>query len=219
MFFKGVSMQITKIVITGGPCGGKSTAMRWISHVFTKAGYKVLFVPETATELITGGVAPWTCGTNAEYQKCQMKLQMEKENLFEQAGRTMKTDKLLIVCDRGELDNKAYMNEEEFAEVLGFLGATEEELLARYDAVFHLVTAAKDTVRFYTFENNQARYETAEEAVTLDQRLMDCWSGHPYLKVIPGQDDFAMKMRHLMNEIADYLGTTVTVDLDEMIDD
>ena len=59
-------MEISKIVITGGPCAGKSTAMSWIQNAFTQLGYTVLFVPETATELITGGVAPWTCGTNAE---------------------------------------------------------------------------------------------------------------------------------------------------------
>lgn len=59
-------MNIHKIVITGGPCAGKTTAMSWIQNAFTKRGYRVLFVPETATELITGGVAPWTCGTNLE---------------------------------------------------------------------------------------------------------------------------------------------------------
>lgn len=75
-------MNISKIVITGGPCAGKSTAMSWVQNAFTQMGYTVLFVPETATELITGGVAPWTCGTNAEYQKCQLKLQIEKENIF-----------------------------------------------------------------------------------------------------------------------------------------
>ena len=83
-------MKISKIVITGGPCAGKSTAMSWVQNAFTQMGYAVLFVPETATELITGGVAPWTCGTNAEYQKCQLKLQIEKENIFEQAARTKK---------------------------------------------------------------------------------------------------------------------------------
>ena len=83
-------MKISKIVITGGPCAGKSTAMSWVQNAFTQIGYTVLFVPETATELITGGVAPWTCGTNAEYQKCQLKLQIEKENIFEQAARTKK---------------------------------------------------------------------------------------------------------------------------------
>lgn len=71
--------EIMKIVITGGPCAGKSTAMSWVQNAFTQMGYTVLFVPETATKLITGGVAPWTCGTNGDYQKCQMKLQLEKE--------------------------------------------------------------------------------------------------------------------------------------------
>ena len=140
-------MEISKIVITGGPCAGKSTAMSWVQNAFTQMGYTVLFVPETATELITGGVAPWTCGTNAEYQKCQLKLQIEKENIFEQAARTMAVDKVLIVCDRGTLDNKAYLDEIEFAEVIQFIGANEVELRDNYDAVFHLVTAAKGAYR------------------------------------------------------------------------
>ena len=86
---KEKNMEITKIVITGGPCAGKSTALSWIQHAFEQKGYTVLFVPETATELITGGVAPWTCGTNLDFQKCQMELQLEKEKLFEQAATTM----------------------------------------------------------------------------------------------------------------------------------
>lgn len=90
-------MNIIKIVITGGPCAGKSEAMPLIKHEFTKKGYTVLFIPETATELITGGVAPWTCGTNLDYQLVQVELQLEKERLFIQAAKTMKQDKFLIV--------------------------------------------------------------------------------------------------------------------------
>ena len=103
--------QITKIVITGGPCAGKTTAMSWIQNSFTRRGYVVLFVPETATELISGGVAPWTCGTNFDYQVCQCALQMEKERIFKKAARTMPQEKILIVCDRGMFDNKAYMTD------------------------------------------------------------------------------------------------------------
>ena len=61
--------SVTKIVITGGPCAGKTTGMSWIQNAFTERGYIVLFVPETATELISGGVAPWTCSSNEAYQK------------------------------------------------------------------------------------------------------------------------------------------------------
>lgn len=93
--------KITKIVLTGGPCAGKSTAMSWIQNSFTERGYRVLFVPETATELITGGVAPWTCGSNLDYQSCQMRLQIEKEKVFLSAAETMPEEKILIVCDRG----------------------------------------------------------------------------------------------------------------------
>lgn len=199
-------MKISKVVITGGPSGGKTTAMSWIQNAFSKLGYTVLFVPETATEFITGGVAPWTCGTNLEYQKVQMRLQLEKERLFEQAARTMKADKLLIVCDRGAIDNKVYMTEAEFQAVLADIGATEQELLLRYDAVFHLVTAAKGLAQFYTTENNKARYESAEQAADVDDRLIAAWSGHPSLHIIDNATDFNAKLRRLIAEMRAFLG-------------
>ncbi len=199
-------MKITKIVITGGPCAGKSTAMSWIQNAFSEKGYAVLFVPETATELITGGVAPWTCGSNEEYQACQFTLQLEKEKVFEKAAGTMNADKVLIVCDRGALDNKAYMTDLEFACVLDALGSTEVELRDNYDAVFHLVTAAKGAEQFYTTANNTARTETPEQAAALDDKLIAAWTGHPHLRVINNSTDFETKMKRLIAEIAAFLG-------------
>ena len=198
--------QITTIVITGGPCAGKTTAMSLIQEHFTKAGYVVLFVPETATELITGGVAPWTCGSNLDYQKCQMRMQLEKEQVFRQAAESMKAEKILIVCDRGALDNKAYMDDATFAEVSRSVGKSEIELRDTYDAVFHLVTAAKGAVEFYTTANNSARTETVEEASALDDSVIAAWTGHPHLRVIDNSMDFEMKMKRLLAEISHFLG-------------
>ena len=186
--------KIHKIVLTGGPCAGKTTGMSWIQNAFVKLGYRVLFVPETATELITGGVAPDTCGTNLTYQLCQMHLQLEKERVFEAAARSMAGEKILIVCDRGALDNKAYMTGEEFAQVLAGLGTNEIELRDNYDAVFHLVTAAKGAEEFYTTANNAARRETPEEAAALDDKLISAWTGHPHLRVIDNSSNFEDKM-------------------------
>ena len=107
-------MEITKIVITGGPCAGKTTAMSWVQNAFTQKGYRVLFVPETATELINGGVAPWTCGSSTDFQKNLLSLQLVKEKVFEAAARTMDAEKILMVCDRGALDNKAVMRRPDF---------------------------------------------------------------------------------------------------------
>lgn len=199
-------MEITKIVITGGPCAGKTTAMSWIQSNYTKKGYTVLFVPETATELITGGVAPWTCGTNADYQKCQMELQLKKEELFQRAAATMPAQKLLIVCDRGALDNKAYMSDEDFAKVLEDLGLNEVELRDSYDAVFHLVTAAKGVQQVYTTANNAARTESPEQAAALDDKIIAAWTGHPHLRIIDNSEEFEQKLERLLAEISAFLG-------------
>ncbi len=199
-------MDISKIVITGGPCAGKSTAMSRVQTAFSQMGYTVLFIPETATELITGGVAPWTCKTNAEYQKCQLRLQLAKEAVFEQAAVGMNAEKILLVCDRGALDNKAYMNDAEFAEALQCIHQNEIELRDNYDAVFHLVSAAKGAVEFYTTANNAARTETVEEAAALDDRLIAAWTGHPHFRVIDNATDFEEKMKKLVAEIASFLG-------------
>ena len=199
-------MPIHKIVVTGGPCGGKTTALSRIQRDLGHLGYTVLIVPETATSLITGGVAPWTCGSNVDYQECQMSLQLEKERVFELAASTMSNDKILIVCDRGELDNKAYMTDDEFVCVLDKLGLNEADLRDSYDAVFHLTTAAKGAEEFYTLENNSARIETPEQARELDDKFIEAWTGHPYLRVIDNRSDFENKMRYLIREVAYFLG-------------
>lgn len=204
-------ISITKIVITGGPCGGKSSALRHIREAFEPLGYCVLTVPETASELIGGGVAPWTCGTNTAYQICQMKLQLYKERIFDEAARSMVgTDgqKILIVCDRGAMDNKAYI-EDAFDEVLLAVGESEESLLRRYDAVFHLVTAAKGAETFYTKANNAARTEPPEEAAALDDKVLSAWKGHPYLRVVDNSTDFDGKLARLNQEIRTFLAGAI----------
>lgn len=200
--------KITKIVLTGGPCAGKSTAMSWIQNAFTERGYRVLFIPETATELITGGVAPWTCGSNLDYQFAQMCLQIEKEKVFLAAAATMPEEKILIVCDRGMMDNRAYMTELEFAAAMERIQANEVELRDSYDAVFHLMSAANGAPEIYlkNKENNSARTETVERAAELDNKLISAWTGHPHLRVIDNSTGFENKMKRLISEIAGFLG-------------
>lgn len=200
--------KTTKIVLTGGPCAGKSTAMNWIQNAFTNRGYRVLFVPETATELIMGGVSPKSCGSNSDFQCCQMRLQIEKEGVFLAAAESMPDEKILIVCDRGMMDNRAYMTEAEFSVVLDRIRKQEIEIRDSYDAVFHLVTAAKGAEDAYeeNRKNNPARTETAKEAAELDDKLISAWTGHPHLRVIDNSTDFEKKMKRLISEIAGFLG-------------
>lgn len=199
-------VKISKIVLTGGPCAGKTTALTWINNYFSKRGYTVLFVPETATELITNGVAPWTCGTNYDYQTFQMKLQKVKEQIFDDAARTMKSDKIIIVCDRGILDNKAYMKDVEFKRLLKEFGTNETKERDSYDAVFHLVSAAKGKQEVYTLANNAARTESVEDAKKLDDKIISAWTGHPHFRIIDNSTEFEEKLERLLKEIASFLG-------------
>lgn len=199
--------QITKIAITGGPCAGKSTALSWINEEFTKKGYKVLFVPETATELITGGVAPWTCETDIDFQTAILKLQLAKEEIFEEVAQHLYyAQKVLIVCDRGTLDGKAYIEKHNFDKILNNLHLTETQLKDSYDAVFHLVTAAKGASEFYTLANNSARTETIEEAIANDDKIISAWTGHSHFRVIDNSTDFKKKMQRFVTEISNFLG-------------
>lgn len=198
--------KISKIVITGGPCAGKSTAMSWIQNKFTKEGYDVLFIAETATELIKSGITPVNTSDILNFQKLLLELQIKKEITYDEAVRYMHSDKILIVCDRGCNDVKAYLTEEDYRKVLHKIDKNEISLRDSYDAVFHLVTAANGAEEFYTLANNEARYETKEEACNVDVKLIDSWTGHPHFRIIDNATDFEEKMKRLISEVSHFLG-------------
>ncbi len=201
------SLKITKIVLTGGPCAGKTTALTWINNYFSKIGYKVIIVPETATDLIPNGVAPWTCETNYDYQLLHIRYQKFKEELFLEAAKSLKdAQKVLIVCDRGILDNKAYMKPQEFKSILKSLNTNEVKERDSYDAVFHLVTAAYGKEKAYTLANNKARYESIENAREVDDKIVAAWVGHPHLRIIDNSTEFEEKLERLIKEITGFLG-------------
>ena len=47
-----------------------------------------------------------------------------------------------------------------------------------------MVSAADGAEQFYTDANNEARYETVEQAVELDKKLINAWVGHPHFSII-----------------------------------
>lgn len=197
--------QIFKIVLTGGPCAGKSSAMKMIKEKFTALGYYVVFIPETASELIIAGIAPWVVSPYVEFQFNLMKLQLEKEKIFEDLTKTIDNyDKILIVCDRGIMDSKAYMTKAEFDRSVQRLGGSEVKMRDDYDAVFHLVTAAIGAEEHYGYEN-EARYETPEEAASIDRKILNAWTGHPHLRVIDNSTSFEEKLKRLIGEIENFV--------------
>jgi CYTH domain-containing protein len=161
-------------------------------------------VSETATDLILGGIAFGSIPT-VDFQTSLLSLLLFREKTFEDCAQKLPDEKILIVCDRGALDGKAYLPAEEFAEVLSRLNTNEVELRDRYDAVFHLVSPADDAVDAYSTEQNEARTEAPEQAAILDRLVLEAWTGHPHLRVIDSTIDFEEKMRMLTREISRFL--------------
>jgi CYTH domain-containing protein len=166
-----------------------------------------LFVNETATEMITGGAAPWM-GKNIDFQTALLSIQRHKELIYAEWAGHLENEKVLLVCDRGALDAKAYMSEDEFATMLSVSQTIESELRDNYDAVFHLTAAANGALEAYVNnkESNAARIETPEKARELDEKLIAAWTGHPHFRVIDNSTDFKTKIGRLLGEIAGFLG-------------
>lgn len=197
--------MIKRIVLTGGPCSGKSTFMSRAEEIFAERGYRVMIDHEAATDLITGGISPATMGMY-QFQKYCIALQLKKEELFDMAAEEIDSDRVLIFYDRGVLDDKGYVSDEEFTEILSGFNLTEADLIKQYDFVLHLTTAAKGAEEAYTLSNNAARYEGIEDARRVDDTTLAGWSAHPNRVVIDNESDFDEKMRKAIQAIFAYLG-------------
>lgn len=197
--------DIPVIVLTGGPCGGKTTMLALIPQYLGNLGYKVFLVPEAATALINGGITPWELKSFPEHILSQM---ISNEERWIAAAKEHPAEKKVLVADRGGPEGIAYIGSEAFKKVLRKKGYSLTEIRdGRYDAVAFLRTAALGAEDFYTVENNSARKETAAEARVLDQRTLDAWTGHPHLRVIEnGPGGFEEKKRNTLAVICGVLG-------------
>ena len=204
-----MAKRITKLVLTGGPAAGKTTLISRILHEFKQEdGWRVITIPETATELISGfGIRPFGgCMSMLAFQDFVIADQIHKEKLALDAAQVVPEENILIVYDRALMDDKAYISDEDFVKVLSrFDGRTEAQVLANYDAVIHLVTCAKGAEFAYNL-GNAARSETLEHAREMDDRTLRAWRNHPNLQIIDNSADFDDKMNRAMREIYRILG-------------
>ena len=196
------------IVITGGPCGGKTTMMSTVVDELTARGYKVVVIPETATTLILGGISPASVGL-IPFQNYVLGLQLKVEDTFTLSVSDLDWDenKIVYLYDRGAVDGKAFIGSvKEWKALLKRFKVTENELMSRYDGVIHMTTAAKGAEAYYTLENNAARSEDLTAARKADDALIKAWTGHPHLRVIDNTTDFSIKIQRAMSEIFSILG-------------
>lgn len=202
--------NIKRIVLTGGPCAGKTTALVRINEHFSALGYKVFTVPEVPTMITQSGWNYLTTNHDFYYEgeKVILETQLELEDKIMRMAQTC-TEPCVVVCDRGAMDISAYISSEMWNELTASCGTSSEDLRTggRYAAVLHLVSAADGAEKFYTTANNAQRYEKADEAGLqiareLDKKVINAWTGHPHMRVINNGEDFEKKMNRVLREIS-----------------
>ena len=205
--------DIKRIVLTGGPCAGKTTALVRVIEHFSNLGYKVFTIPEVPTMFTQAGMDYLTQNADFFYEgeKATLETQLALEDKFMRMAATIK-EPCVVVCDRGTMDISAYMKPEMWEKITRDVGISTQELRDdRYDAVLHLVSAADGAEQFYTTSNNASRNEAADEkglqiARMLDKRVIEAWTGHAHLRVINNNEDFDKKLNRVLKEISNVLG-------------
>jgi predicted ATPase len=179
-----VTDQPFRVVLTGGPGGGKTTAADLLRR---EIGDRVIVVPEAATMLFTGGFPrPTDPSARRSAQAAIYHVQRNLEDI-----QAAQYPERILLCDRGTVDGGGYWPDGS-ADFFASVGSSIEQELDRYDAVIFFETAA---LGGHGFESeNPVRTESHDEAVAVDARLRALWGRHPRFTVIPHAASFLSKV-------------------------
>ena len=195
--------RVYKVVLTGGPCGGKTTGQSRMCTFFEGLGWKVFRVAETASILLSGGVE-WSNLAPQDafkFQENLLKTMIQVENTFFALAECCDRD-CLVICDRGTMDASAFISKDDWQKLLKDNGWNSVDMRdTRYNQIIHAVSAAKGAEDFYTVENHSCRTENFQVARLLDDRAAEAWVGHPYLDVIDNTTDFDTKMSRIISAV------------------
>lgn len=184
-----------KIVITGGPGGGKTTALDLFRREFR---HDVYIVPEAATILFQNGLE--RSQDLEDLKRTQLsiyQLQICLESIYQSNKKNF-----CQICDRGTLDSLAYWPGSESS----FLEAAEttiEKEFKRYDAVIFFETGATGGSDIKS--NNPQRTENTQEAITLDKNPQEVWSRHQNYHFISSNSSFIDKVIEGLHKIREVL--------------
>lgn len=173
-----------RIVLTGGPGGGKTTA----ADLFRREiGNRVVIVPEAATILFQGG---FPRSREPHALKFAQTAIFHVQRHLEDVQASLYPGRALL-CDRGTVDGAVYWpgQPHEYFKAVGSTLATE---LARYDAVIFFESAAHEGISIEG--GNPIRNESLDEAVKLDLKLRALWSRHPRFTLVPHHPSFFQKI-------------------------
>lgn len=192
--FTQLFSRIPEIVITGGPCSGKTEIMNLLSE--TRPALQC--VPEVASIVISQLKIQPKKGLNNFFQK----LIHSTQSLFESTSLqyAVLEGKAGMALDRGLSDGAAYFGGgvPEYERVIG---TNVEGEYSRYKIVVCLDVAPRDIYKLKK-KNNPARSETYKKACELGNKIRQVWQNHPNFVFIGNEGGWNEKVRKV-NEAID----------------
>lgn len=182
-----------KLVLTGGPCAGKSTLAILAERAFPGV---VASVPEAASLLFAGGFPRFS---PLEAMRATQRAIFRVQHELEASYQAEFPDRYLVL-DRATVDGAAYWPEGPDS-FFAALGTSLDAELRRYDKVIYLESPAEADYLLHKNQNPHRR-ETWPEAKRLDQASAALWSRHPNFTFIANSRSFDRKVLEVLSVIS-----------------
>lgn len=193
--YNQIFSRVPRIVITGGPCSGKTHIMNLLN-----ARTDLQCVPEVASIVI----GQLKIKPKAEINNFFQRLVHNTQSLFEDTSLQYAVieGRSGLVLDRGLPDGAAYFNKgiPEYEEVIR---TNVEREYSRYKLVICLDVAPEDVYELRK-TNNPARSETYKEACEKGDRVCRVWQNHPnfiFVNNDGGWDEKVRKVQEAINKV------------------
>lgn len=189
--------DIKKIVLTGGPGAGKTSAA---GEVARRLGVLAQHVPEAATQVYHRLGRKWNELTLEERRGAQTAmylLQLEQEADAEKHARAAGVR--FLILDRGTIDGAGYWPDGVDA-FWTAMKTTRTAELARYDGVVWLETAA--ALGLYDHDaSNAIRFEDAAGAIAAGETQAILWQEHPRVVRVAARELFEQKVADVTDAV------------------
>ncbi len=199
-------MSIFRVVLTGGPCAGKTTIASAIKKHY---GPQIDSVPEVATNALAIFPKPgpdpqmW----NDAFQAAVMHFQSNLEETYIQ--HALENEARLVLFDRGLGDGPGYIDGDGWRYFKENFNLTKEDVYSRYDQIIHLESLAVADPDLYEQlkATNPSRYETAWQAVIRDTAIKESWNDHPNWVCISSALGLGQKISQVIRLLDKFLAT------------
>ncbi|WP_413586036.1 AAA family ATPase [Bdellovibrio sp. HCB274] len=181
--------KVKKIVLTGAPSSGKSSALVAIEQLNLP---HVALVPESAVVLLKGGFPAPAHDDLEQIRAFQKSILVVQENLEDICMRRTPNATHMIL-DRAKLDGAAFWPPGVVDYLSNFPVQVDEEL-AKYDHVIFLDMPPQE----FFGGVNQARFHNFEQSMESQQRLLQVWGKHKSFTRIAAEKDFGKKTENIL---------------------